>query len=328
MDSGQHQKPGIPKQFMMATESKQEDTLCLTLPKPSDSIGYGLTTRGTKGLSRIAIMSGKPFLNFPEYRGGIAMHGTAEQAVERVIDTMRCNLSEQLTVDDMARAAMFSKFHFTRLFQRVTGVSPGRFLSALRLQEAKRLLTMTRLNVTDISLLVGYNSVGTFSTRFTRSVGLPPTTYRRMGGYQRRIPTLGPSALGHNVITGRVTRAPGTEEYEPIFMGLFQHRIPEGPPARCAILEEPGAYHFADVPDGSWHLLCQSVSDDSLALEQRLITVSTTGPLVVRGGQVLSADAELKPVSKVDPPVLLALLDSRKAAMTRHSHTRPERYAA
>lgn len=109
------------------------------------------------------------------------MHDSVEQAVERAIDTMRSNLSEQLTVDDMARAAMFSKFHFTRIFQRVTGISPGRFLSAIRLQEAKRLLTTTRLNVTDISLRVGYNSVGTFSTRFTKSVGLPPTTYRRMG---------------------------------------------------------------------------------------------------------------------------------------------------
>src|SRR6266536_328180 len=111
------------------------------------------------------------------------MQQTAEKAVERLIDTMRDNLSEQLTVDDMAHCALFSKFHFTRLFERITGVSPGRFLSALRLQEAKRLLTTTGLNVTDISLLVGYNSVGTFSTRFTKSVGLPPTTYRRMGGH-------------------------------------------------------------------------------------------------------------------------------------------------
>ena len=96
------------------------------------------------------------------------MEESTKQAVDRAISTMRENLGEQLTVDDMARAAMFSKFHFTRIFQRVTGVSPGRFLSALRLQRAKQLLVSTSLNVADISLRVGYNSVGTFSSRFTR----------------------------------------------------------------------------------------------------------------------------------------------------------------
>src|SRR2546430_14701048 len=100
---------------------------------------------------------------------------------------MRENLGEPLTVDDMAREALFSKFHFTRIFQRTTGVSPGRFLSALRLQQAKRLLVSTSLNVADISLRVGYNSVGTFSSRFTRSVGLCPTEYRRTGGYVQSV---------------------------------------------------------------------------------------------------------------------------------------------
>src|SRR5688572_1243423 len=95
---------------------------------------------------------------------------------------MRDNLGEPLTVDDLARSAMFSKFHFTRIFQRVTGVSPGRFLSGLRLQRAKELLVSTSLSVADISVLVGYNSVGTFSSRFTRSVGMPPSRYRRRAG--------------------------------------------------------------------------------------------------------------------------------------------------
>jgi AraC family transcriptional regulator len=106
------------------------------------------------------------------------MDTASEAAVRRAINAMRENLSDPLNIDDMARVAMFSKFHFTRVFQRVTGISPGRFLSAVRLQEAKRLLISTKLNVADISLRVGYASVGTFSTRFTKSVGVPPTTYR------------------------------------------------------------------------------------------------------------------------------------------------------
>lgn len=244
------------------------------------------------------------------------MQDTAERAVVRAIDKMRDNLSDQLTVDDMAQAAMFSKFHFTRIFQRVTGISPGRFLSAIRLQEAKRLLITTNLNVTDISLRVGYNSVGTFSTRFTKSVGLPPTTYRRMGGYTGRIPTQQIST-GYATVSGRVTADSHGSPPGLIFMGLFQHRIPEGLPIRCAILDTPRHFRFTNVPDGTWYLLCHAMSGEMLRLQPRSMLVATVGPLVVRGRQRYDIDAQLKPVSKLDPPVLLALLDTRKAAFER-----------
>ena len=102
-----------------------------------------------------------------------------DDAVKRVIHFMEDRLDEPVTIDDMAKAAKFSKFHFTRLFRRETGLSPARFLSALRIEEAKRLLVTTTLRVADISLLVGYTSVGTFTTRFTTSVGVSPTRYRR-----------------------------------------------------------------------------------------------------------------------------------------------------
>lgn len=102
-----------------------------------------------------------------------------QDAVKRVIQFMNERLDEPMTIDDLARAAGFSKFHFTRLFHRETGLSPARFLSALRMEEAKRLLVTTTLRVADISLQVGYTSIGTFTTRFTTSVGVSPTRYRR-----------------------------------------------------------------------------------------------------------------------------------------------------
>jgi AraC-like DNA-binding protein len=244
-----------------------------------------------------------------------------EQAVERVITVMRDNLGEPLTVDDMARAAMFSKFHFTRIFQRATGVSPGRFLSALRLQQAKRLLISTSLNVADISLRVGYNSVGTFSSRFSRSVGLSPTTYRRLGGFVPHIPvdtsTVSYQAFGtvHGHIWTPVTAQPSL-----IFVGLFPERVPEGKPISCTILSRPGHYLLEKVPEGVWYLLSQSVGGDT---EQALChpaqeqpTVGSFGPIEVRPGLMnWTADLWLKPKRSLDPPVLLALLDVRKEAL-------------
>jgi AraC family transcriptional regulator len=249
---------------------------------------------------------------------------TIEQAVKRAISTMRENLGEQLTVDDMARAAMFSKFHFTRVFQRVTGVSPGRFLSALRLQRAKQLLVSTSLNVADISLRVGYNSVGTFSSRFSRSVGMSPTTYRRLAGYAHSIQTEG----RHSDPVRSKARVYGQiwpSHDQPrglIFVGLFPERIPEGRPVRCAILLGPGSYQFDEVPQGTWYLLAQSVSGDPVppapdADGDQRISVATDGPLTIRRDVSIRADVVLKPARALDPPVLLALMDARKLAMAR-----------
>ncbi|WP_342741561.1 helix-turn-helix transcriptional regulator [Actinokineospora terrae] len=106
------------------------------------------------------------------------MDELAVRAVERAIEDMRGRLAQSLTVEDMARVALFSKFHFSRVFHRHTGVSPARFLSTLRFAEAKRLLATTTLNVADISARVGYRSPGTFSARFKTCVGASPTQYR------------------------------------------------------------------------------------------------------------------------------------------------------
>ncbi|HEX6873541.1 MAG TPA: AraC family transcriptional regulator [Micromonosporaceae bacterium] len=250
------------------------------------------------------------------------MADAIERAVERVIATMRENLGEPLTVDDMARVAMFSKFHFTRIFQRVTGVSPGRFLSALRLQHAKHLLVSTTLNVADISVRVGYNSVGTFSSRFTKSVGLSPTTYRRMGGYTPQIPTDNPGdSAGTGIVSGQIWPAPNGEP-GLVFVGLFPSRIPEGKPARCTILENHGPFTLDRVPEGSWYLLAQSVpcrmEEATGPTSQNHVSVAAYGPVEVGPDSIVTgADLRLKLARALDPPVLLALLDVRKIALSQ-----------
>ncbi|MEU8264644.1 helix-turn-helix transcriptional regulator [Micromonospora sp. NPDC048999] len=233
---------------------------------------------------------------------------------------MQDNLSDHLTIDDMARAALFSKFHFSRIFQRATGVSPGRFLSALRLQQAKRLLVSTSLTVADVSLRVGYSSVGTFSSRFTRSVGLSPTTYRRMGGFTTHVPI----ADGHAVasrpsgtVRGRITGTPGLPNNR-VFVGMFPQRIPEGRPVQCRILDTPGPFTLDPVPVGAWHLLAHSVGPDEETVPAAEATwVGSIGPLLVTRDSSVEVELFLQPMRIVDPPVLLALLDARQSALRR-----------
>ena len=256
------------------------------------------------------------------------MDDTIEQAAERAITVMRENLGNQVTVDDLARAAMFSKFYFTRIFQRATGISPARFLSALRLERAKELLVSTSLNVAEISIQVGYNSIGTFSARFSRSVGLSPTAYRRLGGHTTHISTRAHRAIGVPTATVQgVIRPPdGDSGRGVVFTGLFAERVPEGRPVRCVVLDRPGPYRFHDVPPGAWYLLAQSVpadcadglDPDELYAAGDAPSVGTEGPIVIRqdsGEQTV--DLQLNPVRALDPPVLLALLDARKYAMTQ-----------
>ncbi|RIV40267.1 helix-turn-helix domain-containing protein [Micromonospora radicis] len=256
------------------------------------------------------------------------MEESAKQAVNRAITTMRENLGEQLTVDDMARAAMFSKFHFTRIFQRATGLSPGRFLSALRLQRAKHLLISTTLNVADISLRVGYNSVGTFSSRFTRSIGMPPTAYRRRAGYAPFISTEPErAAVSTARVHGRIP-VPQDRPDGPVFIGLFADRIPEGRPVCCAVLPGAGRFQFDAVPPGSWYLLAQAVTaggDGGPDEANQPLAVASHGPLTIRRDSDVRVDVELQPIRDVDPPVLLALMDSRKLALARIAEEQSDR---
>ncbi|WP_219910804.1 helix-turn-helix transcriptional regulator [Saccharothrix carnea] len=236
---------------------------------------------------------------------------------------MHENIGEQFTIDDMARTANYSKFHFSRAFQRVTGVSPGRFLAAIRLQEAKRLLVSTSLTVTDISHRVGYTSVGTFSSRFRSSVGISPTTYRQLGGFAVHIPMARRAGNPRSATVQGEISAPLGGAHGLIFIGLFPDGIPQGSPIRCSVLSRPGPFVLTSVPPGTWHLLAHSVAlgresmlgngpfADGLAL-----SVASSGPITIRPGvPVRHADLTLRPIRALDPPVLLALLDVRTVAL-------------
>lgn len=244
-----------------------------------------------------------------------------ERAVARAIDSMHANIGEPLTIDDMAQTAMYSKFHFSREFLRVTGVSPGRFLSAIRLQAAKRLLVSTSSTVTEISHRVGYSSVGTFSSRFSRSVGVSPSAYRQLGGFATEISAQGcarPPQERHSTVRGEV-HAPVVDGLGLIFVGLFPTRIPQGQPVRCAVLRHAGPFEFSEVPPGTWYLLGHSVpaSDDEVLTDNQALSVGNIGPIEVRPNvPVLPIDFRLREIRALDPPVLLALLDVRSVAFS------------
>ncbi|WP_207929133.1 helix-turn-helix transcriptional regulator [Actinomadura sp. 6K520] len=93
-------------------------------------------------------------------------------------DTMDRDWAEPLDVATVAARAGYSRYHFVRLFSEVYGETPGAYLARRRIERAQDLLRNANLTVTEICMLVGFSSLGTFCTRFKQQVGMTPTEFR------------------------------------------------------------------------------------------------------------------------------------------------------
>jgi len=84
-----------------------------------------------------------------------------------------------IALEDAAREACLSPYHYHRLFVRAFGQTPHDFLTERRLDEAKRRLLQGDQPITEICFDLGYSSPGSFSTLFSRNVGMSPSEFRR-----------------------------------------------------------------------------------------------------------------------------------------------------
>ncbi len=114
----------------------------------------------------------------------------------RAKDLADARYFEPLDVAELARAAGLSKAHFSREFRRAFGESPHAYLLTRRLERAAALLRNTDHSVTDICFSVGLQSVGSFTTSFTRTFGASPTVYRARH----------PPAAAHAIVPACVVR--------------------------------------------------------------------------------------------------------------------------
>ena len=101
--------------------------------------------------------------------------------LRRVRDRMDREYARPLNVEALARGAHMSAGHFSRRFRAAYGESPYSYLMTRRIERAMTLLRRGELSVTEVCFEVGCSSLGTFSTRFTELVGVPPSAYRREG---------------------------------------------------------------------------------------------------------------------------------------------------
>ncbi|MEU5806008.1 helix-turn-helix transcriptional regulator [Streptomyces sp. NPDC047718] len=108
-----------------------------------------------------------------QYRRDLAL-------LRRVRDRIDREYAQPLDVEALARGVHMSAGHLSRAFKRAYGESPYGYLMTRRIERAMALLRRGDLSVTEVCFEVGCASLGTFSTRFTELVGMPPSAYRRV----------------------------------------------------------------------------------------------------------------------------------------------------
>jgi AraC family transcriptional regulator len=253
------------------------------------------------------------------------------QAILRVLPFMRERLTEEIDLRQLADVAIMSPYHFLRTFRGLTGVPPVKFLGALRVEVAKRLLIETDESILDICQQVGYTSLGSFSTRFAEVVGLSPGRFRQLGkAFYSDLPALMQAVSSCPLPPGAPVLEAGVERQHPdqvVFTGLFGTPIPQGRPMSCAVLLERDQRDFrVAAPCGGTAFLFAVAMDagappvDLLIGGSAVRAAAASGPLSFDQGPPKGQLLRLRPLQPLDPPMLLALplLLHEKAAELGH----------
>ncbi len=134
--------------------------------------------------------------------------------LRRVRDHIDRHFAEPIELDQLAELAGISRHHLVRSFGSVYGEPPMRYATRRRIERAQDLLRSANLTVTEVCMMVGYSSLGSFSSRFRDLTGESPMEYRdrfaRDGA--PRIPGCFLFMRGVSVLDHRPTRAPGDEQ--------------------------------------------------------------------------------------------------------------------
>lgn len=248
-------------------------------------------------------------------------------AVEQAIMAMRTRFYDRIKLREIASEVFVSPFHFTRVFAQETGVTPGRFLTSIRLFEAKRMLLTTSMTVSDIVCSVGYSSAGTFTKRFTKSVGLTPAQYRapevgallfavapefqqlpslaelhRTGGFSVGVRTAAAGSIAVAV------RFPAGAVPANIHIGAFGCSIPQNGPVAYAVRSHSGSAEVVlnNVPAGDWTVIAAAEPVDGPDRAGAGITTRRL-PVRVIAGQVSNVVMRMAPVTPMDPPIAVTL---------------------
>ncbi len=94
-------------------------------------------------------------------------------------DYLQEHYADSFSLSKVAEHSCMSQYHFSRVFTNVFGESPNAFVTRLRIEKAKKMLITQNFSISEICAEVGYSSIGSFSSLFSKKVGISPSQYRR-----------------------------------------------------------------------------------------------------------------------------------------------------
>lgn len=264
-----------------------------------------------------------------------------ERSVRQAVASMHKRYCDPLTLNEIAAEVFVSPYHFSRVFSRAVGVTPGKYLTSVRLFAAKRLLLTTALTVSDIVCSVGYNSVGTFTSRFTRAVGMSPTQYRdpkvaellvvasheysclpsaeEMRWARRLRPR--PPGPSHS-ISGAID-LPEEAGQVDVLVAVFPEAIPQGSPVAYEVLSVKGRAEFtiSDVPTGPHVVIALAVPRRKTPRAGRMFMGSTRHPVKIARGLRTYVQLSLSEVQETDAPIAVTLAQPTMVMESRFSRS-------
>jgi AraC family transcriptional regulator len=231
----------------------------------------------------------------------ISINPEQTAAVLRVIALMRRRCDEPVSLTEMASEACLSRFHFVRVFERHTGISPIKFHSLLRFAEARDRIISTKTSVTDICYDLGFRSLSTFVNQFTHLMGVSPGQLRHVqkaSVLPKKDDTNG-NSVSMSSIKGNIL-APSDVSVGVIFVGLFKDPFPSNVPTRCAILNGSCNFFIHHIPRGTYYCLCCAPrSSDGM-----LVGKSNTKIVIENQQEIPIGELALRKHSPNDAPVL------------------------
>ncbi|SDI04169.1 helix-turn-helix domain-containing protein [Alteribacillus bidgolensis] len=255
--------------------------------------------------------------------------------IGEVVVYIHQHIHEPLELSALAAQAAYSPYHFNRIFKEKMGIPPLYYVSALRMQKAKDLLLHTNLSVRDVGLEIGQQSLGTFTTQFTKRIGMTPSQFRNsipqannhFHSLQKlRDWTAASNSTGkHTNITGTIQAAVPFEGV--ILIGLFAKPIPEGFPLHGTLISSLGDFCIPDVKPGIYYIMATSVSwkmkaEDFLLPHKTLRTRSRKPIIVEPFSPIPHQEVHLYPPRVDDPPILISLpLLMNKFLQRIHQHS-------
>ena len=181
-------QPGTP--IIFVTDIASEDIVLKAFKtgardffkKPVSMAELQETVKGILAAKRMSKESRNPFIKDSAFSSGmLADKLSPGHAIDfhNAIRYIEENLSDVICLDDIAKRANVSKYHFCRIFKAHAGMSPLRFVTFMRIEKAKELLKKDDLNISMAAATVGFNDISSFIKQFKSLTGMTPSSYRK-----------------------------------------------------------------------------------------------------------------------------------------------------